>query len=98
MDLYRQRCLFVTHQIHKCVLKLAPAYLSSNKFFSNSTFGYDCTRGRDKLHLIRPMINFGKNYLQFKGVQLYNSLPGFIRMLKNLSAFRRVCVAYFLVK
>ena len=97
MDLYWQRCLFVTYQIHKCVLKLAPAYLSS-KFFSNSTFGYDCTRGRDKLHLIRPKTDFGKNSLQFKGVQLYNSLPGFIRMLKNLSAFRRACVAYFLVK
>ena len=25
-------------------------------------------------------------------------IPGFIRMLKNLSAFRRACVAYFLVK
>ena len=41
---------------------------------------------------------FGKNSLQFKGVQLYNSLPGSIRMLKNLTAFRRACVAYFLVK
>ena len=67
-----KRCLFVTYQIHKCVLKLVPAYLSSN-FFSNSTFGYDCTRGRDKLHLIRPKTEFGKNSLQFKGVQLYNS-------------------------
>ena len=34
MDLYRQRCLFVTYQIHKCVLKLAPAYLSSNFFLT----------------------------------------------------------------
>ena len=39
---YQQRCLFVTYQIHKCVLKLAPAYLFSI-FFSNSTFGYGCT-------------------------------------------------------
>ena len=97
MDLFQQRCLFVAYQIHKCVLKLAPAYLSS-KFFSNSTFGYNCTRGRDKLHLIRPMTDFGKNSLQFNGVQLYNSSPGSIRMLKNLTALRRACVAYFLVK
>ena len=54
--------------------------------------------GITELHLIRPKTDFGKNSLQFKGVQLYNSLPGFIHMLKNLSAFRRTCVAYFLVE
>jgi len=86
MNLYQQHCLFVVYLIHKCVLKLAPAYLLS-KFLSNSSFGYSCTRGRDKLHLFHPKTDFGKNTLQFKGVQLYNSLPDSIRDLWTLAAF-----------
>ena len=65
------------------------------KFSSNSSFGYSSTWGCDNLHLFRPKTDFGKNTLQFKGAQLYNSLPSHIRVLQNLSAFRCVCVAYF---
>ena len=43
MNLYQQRCVFVVHQIHKCLLKAAPVYLLS-MFSSNSSFGYSCTR------------------------------------------------------
>ena len=46
---------------------------------------WDYTRGRDKLHLIHPKTDFGKKSLQFKGVQLYNSLPGSVHVLKNLT-------------
>ena len=94
MNLFQQRCVFIVHQIHKCILKVAPDYLLS-KFSSNSSFGYSSTRGCDNLHLFRPKTDFGKNTLQFKGAQLYNSLPSHIRVLQNLSAFRRACVAYF---
>ena len=58
-------------------------------------FGYSCTRGRDKLHLFRPQTDFGRNTLQFRGAQLYNGLPSSIRVLKNLTAFRRACISYF---
>ena len=94
MTLARQRCVFVAYRIHKCVLKVAPGYLLS-KFSSNSLFGYSCTRGRDKLHLFRPQTDFGRNTLnlQFKGAQLYNSLPSSIRVLKNLTAFRHTCIS-----
>ena len=94
MNLYQQRCVFVVYQIHKCLLKAAPVYLLS-KFSSNSSFGYSCTRGRDKLHLFRPQTDFGRNTLQFRGAQLYNGLPSSIRVLKNLTAFRRACISYF---
>jgi len=66
MMAYQQCSLFIVYQIHKCVLKLALAYLSS-KFLSNPSFGYSCTQGRDKLHLFCPKTDFGKNSLQFKG-------------------------------
>ena len=96
MNLFQQRCVFVVSQIHKCVLKVAPVYLLS-MFSSNSSFGYSCTRGRDRLHLFRPKTDYGKNTLQFKGAQLYNSLPDSVHVLWNLTAFRRACVACFLV-
>ena len=96
INLFQQRCVFVVYQVHRCVLKVAPAYLLS-KFSSNLSFGYGSTRGRDKLHLFRPQTDFGKNTLQFRGAQLYNGLPSSIRALQNLTAFRRACVAHFLV-
>ena len=73
---------------------VAPDYLLS-KFSSKSSFGYSSTQGCDNLNLFRPKTDFGKNILQFKGAQLYNSLPSHIRVLQNLSAFRRACVVYF---
>ena len=83
--------MFVVHQIHKCILNVAPDYLIS----TNSSFDYSSTRGCDDLHLFRPKSDFGKNTLHFKGAQLYNSLSSHIRVLQNLSAFRRACVTYF---
>ena len=70
---------------------MAPAYLSSN--FRD--FDY-CTRDGDNIHLICPKSEFGRNSLQFKGVQLYN-LPSSVCHLRNLSAFKRAytCVVYF---
>ena len=67
-----------------CLLKAAP-----------SSFGYSCTRGRDKLHLFRLQTDFGRNTLQFRDAQLYNGLPSSIRVLKNLTTFRPVCISYF---
>ena len=32
----------------------------------------------------------------FRGAQLYNDLPSSIRVLKNLTAFRRACISFFL--
>ena len=63
MNLYQQRCVFVVYQIHKCLLKAA--YLLS-QFSSNSSFGYSCIRGSDKLHLFRPLTDFCRNTLQFR--------------------------------
>ena len=96
INLFQQHCVFVVYQVHRCVLKVAPAYLLS-KFSSNLSFGYGSTRGRDKLHLFRPQTDFGKNTLQFRGAQLYNGLPSSVRALQNLTAFRCACVAHFLV-
>ena len=95
MNLFKQRCVFVVYQIHKCLFAVAPSYLLSN-FLSNSSFGYSCTRGKDKLRLFRPHTDFGKNTLRFRGAQLYNGLPSTIHVLRNLTAFRRACVTYFL--
>ena len=53
ITLSQQQYVFVAYQIHKCVLKVAPAYLLST-FSSNSLFSYSSTRGRDKLYLFCP--------------------------------------------
>ena len=63
----------VVYQVHRCVLKVAPAYLLS-KFSSNLSFGYGSTRGRDNLHLFHPQTDFGKNTLVSGSSMVYLAL------------------------
>jgi len=81
-SLHQYRCMLVC-QIHKCVLQLVPACLSSRSVF-NGDFGYS-TWGGDKIHLICPKTEFARNSLQFKGAQLYDNLPSSVCHLRNLS-------------
>ena len=57
--------------------------------------GETVSRDQTTVHLFRLKTDFGKNTLQFKGAQLYNSLRSNIRVLRNLSAFRCACITYF---
>ena len=94
MDLYQQRCLFVAYQIHKCVLKLAPAYLSS-KFSPIQLLAMTVLEvGISFIWFVQRLILAGTRY----SLKVYNCTTGSIRVIKNLAAFRCVCVAYFLVK
>jgi len=65
-------------QVKRCLVGCAPPYMSG-KFVTNSNFGYNHTRGANKLHLKRPNMNFYKHSFEFKGAVLYNFLPEPIR-------------------
>jgi len=38
-------------------------------FMTNASFGYNSTRGHDKLHLPQPKTNFLKKFIYLKGYQ-----------------------------
>ena len=58
--LRRRRQNAMLRQVHQCLQKCAPPYLTS-KFVMNSTLGYTVTQGANKLHLSRPYSNFYRN-------------------------------------
>ena len=74
-------------QVKRCLVGCAPPYMSS-KFVTNSNFGYNHTRGANKLHLKRPNTNFYKHYFVFKDAVLYNSLPEPIRTVPTERSLR----------
>ena len=65
-------------QVHHCMKKQAPTYLSS-KFITNSTPNHISTRGSSKIHLKRPLTNLYRSTFEFMGAQVYNTLPNSIR-------------------
>ena len=75
-------------QVHRCVKGQAPHCLSS-KFCLNSSFGYDGTRGANKLHLKQPQSQWYHTSFEFQGAVAYNKLPETIRSLATIQAFRR---------
>ena len=75
-------------QVHRCVKGQAPHCLSS-KFCLNSSFGYDGTRGANKLHLRQPQSQWYHTSFEFQGAVAYNKLPETIRSLATIQAFRR---------
>jgi len=74
-------------QVKRCLVGCAPPYMLG-KFVTNSNFGYNHTRGANKLHLKRPNTNFYKHSFEFKGAVLYNSLPESIRTVPTERSLR----------
>ena len=91
--LYQHRCLLLLCQVKRCLLKISPSYLTS-LFMTNEQFGYTSTRGRDKIHMLRPRTEFGRHTFSFRGAQLYNILPSTARQIKTLPAFKHFCVSH----
>ena len=75
------------------LLKISPSYLTS-LFLTNEQFGYTCTRGTDKIHLLRPRTEFGRCTISFQGAQLYNTLPSTACQIKTLPAFKHFCISH----
>ena len=74
-------------QVKRCLVGYVPPYMLG-KFVTNSNFGYNHTRGANKLHLKRPNTNFYKHSFEFKGAVLYNSLPESIRTVPTGRSLR----------
>ena len=75
-------------QVQRCLHKCAPPYLT-NKFMSNSNFGYSSTRGANKLHLKRPATNYYRNSFEFQGALMFNALPAEMRQLETKKSFTK---------
>ena len=84
--LHRRRHNATLCQVHRCVLKQAPSYLSG-KFVKNSCT-YSSTRGADKLHLPQPRTEMYRQSFEFQGALQYNQLPQSIRQLSSVKSFK----------
>ena len=82
-------------KVKQCLLQISPSYLTS-LFLTNEQFGYTCTQGRDKNHILQPRTEFGRRTFSFKGSQLYNTLPSTAHQIKTLPAFIHFCISYSL--
>ena len=87
ITLEQRRQINMTCLVHRCLLSQAHSYVSS-KFVTNSTFGYTNTRGRNKIHLKRPLSDFYQSTFEFQGSKLFNDLPENIREIGNTRALR----------
>ena len=85
--LHVRRHKAMLYQVHRCLHKRAPTYLC-NKFFTNAEFGYQRTRGGNKLHLLQPNTNYYKTTFEFQGAKSFNSLPSRIRSLSSAVTFK----------
>ena len=65
-SLKTRRQIAILGQVHRCINGRAPSYLAS-KFTRNSSLGYNCTRGANKLHLRQPQSCHYHSSLNFKG-------------------------------
>ena len=60
--------------VHRCLQGQVPQYLRS-KFSTNAVSGYNGTRGKNKLHLQRPLTDNYRRTFEFQGAPLsYNKL------------------------
>ena len=73
-------------QVHRCLLRQAPVYLTS-KFVRNS-YLYSSTRGANKLHIPYPRTNKFRLSFEYQGAYHYNQLPQDVRSKQSLSSFK----------
>ena len=85
--LHVRRHKAMLYQVYRCLHKRAPTYLC-NKLFTNAEFGYQRTRGGNKLQLLRPNTNYYKTTFEFQGAKSFNSLPSRIRSLSSAATFK----------
>ena len=91
--LYQHRHLLLLCQVKRCLLKISPSYLTS-LFLTNEQFGYTCTRGKDKIHLLQNRSEFGRGTFSFQRAQLYNTLPFTAHQIKTLPTFNHFCISH----
>ena len=74
-------------EVKRCLVGCAPKYMS-NKFITNAAFGYDRTRGANKLHLRRPLTKFYKHSFEYRGGVLFNSVPNEVSSISSQHALK----------
>ena len=89
--LHQRRHNSILYQVHRCILGMAPPYLSS-KFVRNSTY-YDKTRGADKIHLSKPNTEIYRKSFEYYGALQYNQLTKEIRDLPTTGMFKQALLA-----
>ena len=72
-------------QVHRCVKRQA-AHCLSSKFTLNFLFGYNGTRGANKLHLKQPQSQYYHTSFEFEGAVAYKKPE----TITTIQAFRRV--------
>ena len=73
-------------QVHRCLQKCTPPYLTS-KFVMNSALGYTVTRRANKLHLNRPYKTMLPNFVWVWALH-FNNLPASVQSLTSRTAFK----------
>ncbi len=85
--LHERRQRFMLTQVHKCLLNLAPPYLT-NKFKLNSTL-YTGTRGSGNIHLGRPKSEHYRRSFEYSGALHYNRLPLTLKLCPHHKVFQK---------
>jgi len=89
-----QRIVYQTMTfIFKLLGGLLPGYLGE-RIVRGSDVHRHCTRRANEPRVPNLISHGARNSLFFKGIQLYNRLPGEIKNASNLPDFKRRCAAY----
>ena len=84
--LHERRQRFMLTKVHKCLLNLAPPYLT-NKFKLNSLL-YSGTRGSGNIHLGQPKSEHYRRRFEYSGALHYNRLPLTSKLCPTTKSFK----------
>lgn len=87
ITLKRKRQINMTCLVHVYCPRLLPTCYQS-LLQTPPWLGYTNTRGRNKIHLKRPLSEFYRSTFEFQGSKLFNDLPVNIQKIGNTRAFR----------
>ena len=93
----RRRINFkVATLVYKCLHGFAPPYLAEDCMLVASLFGWQHLRSADTRRLLVPKTstNYGSRSFAVHGPNSWNSLPAELRLIDNLTTFRRKLKTY----
>ena len=79
--------------IFKMKIGYAPEYLTQELSYVNEVQPYNLRNG-DDFRINRVATNKMKRCLLYKGLQLFNQLPNYVKNETNINAFKRNCVIH----
>lgn len=74
--------------VHKIRLEISPSYLAESVKIVGYTHEYN-TQQRNNIHITKRNLTRSQQTLKYNGFKIYNELPNSIKLIDNVSTFRR---------